>query len=185
MKDKNFLQQKNNEKVLLRMLMDNDNDYNLLTKWYQEEEIYTSFEQRKLNFEEIKKKYYPRTFIDSKNPVYMIEYKNIPIGIIQYKLVESEDKKLYKLSGNHIYEIDIFIGELNQHNKGIGTTAISILSNMLYKEKNAETLVMCPLETNKKAIKCYEKCGFEIKNYFKTKDTVGVVQTYTLMVKEK
>ena len=98
--------------VSIRLLKDIEEDYKLLEKWYQEEEIYSSFEQRKLNNKEIKEKYYPRTLKTAKIPVYMIEYKNKPVGIIQYKLVEKENKKLYKLTGNNIYEIDIFIGEL-------------------------------------------------------------------------
>ena len=50
-------------------------------------------------------------------------------------------------------------------------------------EKKADLLVMCPLKNNIKAISCYKKCGFEIKNYFETKDTIGNKQTYALMVK--
>ena len=170
--------------VKLRLLKNTNDDYKLLEKWYQEEEIYSSFEQRKLNFKEIKDKYYPRTLKNTEIPVYMIEYKEIPVGIIQYKLINSIDKKLYGLNGNNIYEIDIFIGELKEHNKGIGSKAINILSNLLKKEKNAEILVMCPLENNIKAINCYKKCGFYIKGYFDTKDTIGIPQTYALMVKE-
>lgn len=170
--------------VNIRLLEDKAEDYKLLENWYQEEKIYSSFEQRKLNYKEIKEKYYSRTLKTAKIPVYMIEYKNKPVGIIQYKLVEEEDKKLYKLTGNNIYEMDIFIGELKEHNKGIGSKAINIMSNLLKKEKNAEILVMCPLENNIKAINCYKKCGFYIKDYFDTKDTIGIPQTYALMVKE-
>ncbi len=171
--------------VDIRLLKDTDTDYKLLEKWYQEEEIYSSFEQRKLNYKEIKEKYYPRTLKTAKVPVYMIEYKKRPVGIIQYKLVDLEDKELYHLKGNYIYEIDVFIGELNEHNKGIGSSAINKLSEFLYKEKNVELLVMCPLKNNQKAINCYKKCGFYIKDYFDTNDTIGIVQTYALMIKEK
>ena len=48
-------------KLELRQLIDSDEDYKKLEKWYQEEEIYSHFEQRKLNYKEIKEKYYPRT----------------------------------------------------------------------------------------------------------------------------
>ena len=170
--------------VNIRLLKDIEEDYKLLKKWYQEEEIYSSFEQRKLNYKEIKEKYYPRTLKATKIPVYMIEYKDKPVGIIQYKLVDETDKKLYKLTGDNIYELDIFIGELKEHNKGIGSKAINILSKILETEKNAELLVMCPLKSNIKAINCYKKCGFYIKDYFDTKDTIAIPQTYTLMVKE-
>ena len=83
-----------------------------------------------------------------------------------------------------VEKLQNFIGELKEHNKGIGSKAINILSNLLKKEKNAEILVMCPLENNIKAINCYKKCGFYIKDYFNTKDTIGISQTYALMVKE-
>ena len=170
--------------VNIRLLKNDDKDYKLLEKWYQEKEIYSSFEQRKLNYDEIVAKYYPRTFKDSKIPVYIIEYNNIPVGIIQYKLVDLEDKKLYKLIGNNIYEIDIFIGELKEHNKGIGSKAINLLSDYLYTKKEAKLLVMCPLKNNTNAINCYKKCGFKIENYFNTKDTIGTMKTYALMIKK-
>ena len=173
------------DEVNIRLLKDTDADYKLLEKWCQEEEIYSNFEQRILNEQEIKEKYYPRTLKKAKAPVYMIEYKQKPVGIIQYKLVNEEDKKLYQLTGNYIYELDIFIGELKEQNKGIGKRAIDILSEFLDKEKNAQLLVMCPLKSNVKAINCYKKCGFYIKDYLALKDTIGVLQTYALMVKEK
>ena len=77
--------------VNIRLLEDKAEDYKLLENWYQEEEIYSSFEQRKLNYKEIKK-YYSRTLKTSKIPVYMIGLKNKHVIIIQYKLVEEEDK---------------------------------------------------------------------------------------------
>lgn len=62
----------NFDNVILSRLKDDMNDYKLLEKWYQEEEVYLQFEQRKLNFNEVKEKYYPRTLEDTDVPVYMI-----------------------------------------------------------------------------------------------------------------
>ena len=42
---------------------------------------------------------------------------------------------------------------------------------------------MCPLKENKNAIKCYENCGFKIKDFFKTENTIGKTQEFVLMVK--
>jgi len=137
-----------------------------------------------LNFQEIKEKYYPRTLDNTTVPVYLIEYNSIPIGIIQYKLVNEENKKLYGLKNNNIYEIDIFIGEEKYHNKGIGYKSIMIMTKYLFKEKNANLLVMCPLIDNFSAIKCYQKCGFINKGKFTTEDTIGDLQEYILMLKE-
>lgn len=174
-----------NGKIKLRRIENTDSDYKYLENWYQEEEIYSHFEQRKLTFEEIKSKYLPRTIVDAKVPVFMIEYDNIPIGIIQYQLINEENKKLYDLNIDGSYEIDIFIGDLNLHNKGIGKTSIDLITNYLFKEKNAKVLVMCPLKDNYNAINCYKRCGFTIKKEFETEDTIGVNQIFELMVKEK
>lgn len=172
-------------KISLRKLENSSTDYKFLEKWYQEEEVYSHFEQRKLTYEEIKKKYLPRTKENTKVPVYMIEYENNPVGIIQYQLINEKNKKLYGLNIENCYEMDIFIGELNLHNKGIGKTSVDLMSDYLFKEKQADLLVMCPLKDNYNAIKCYRNCGFEIKNEFQTEDTIGTKQVFTLMVKEK
>lgn len=172
-------------KVKIRRLNDCEYDYKMLEKWYQEEEIYSHFEQRKLNYKEIKEKYFSRTLKDAKIPVYMIEYDNMLVGIIQYQLISYENKKLYGIDFNDCYEIDIFIGELNMHNKGIGQKAIMILSEFLFEIKKAKLLVMCPLKENISAIRCYEKCGFKIKRIFKTEDTIGILHEYFLMILEK
>lgn len=169
--------------VILRRLNDNISDYKLLEKWYQNEEVYLQFEQRKLDFQEIKEKYYPRTFEDTIVPVYIIEYNDIPVGIIQYKLVDEENKKLYGLDGDNIYELDIFIGDVEYHKRGIGYESIMLMINYLFKEKRASLLVMCPLKDNLPAIKCYQKCGFISKNKFMTLDTIGTLQEYILMIK--
>ena len=141
----------------LRKLNDSEDDYKILEKWYQEEEIYSHFEQRKLNYKEVKNKYFPRTLKDTKIPVYMIEYDNMPIGIIQYQLINNENKELYNINSNNSYEIDIFIGEL---------------------------VVICPLKDNTSAIRCYEKCNFKINKSFKTEDTIGNLQEYLLMIRK-
>ncbi len=171
--------------VKLRKLIDSDDDYKILEKWYQEEEIYSQFEQRKLTYEEIKNKYLPRTLNSAKVPVFMIEYNNKPIGIIQYQLINDENKKLYSINCDNCYEIDIFIGDLEFHNKGIGRKSINLLTKYLLKEKKANMLVMCPLKNNVSAKKCYEHCGFKTLREFKTEDTIGNLQEYICMIKEK
>ncbi|MDD3341469.1 MAG: GNAT family N-acetyltransferase [Bacilli bacterium] len=170
-------------RIKIRLLCDNDEDYKTLENWYQKEEIYKHFEQRKLTYKEVKNKYLPRTKENAEIPVFMIEYENQPIGIIQYQLVNPENKRLYNITTNNCYEIDIFLGELKLHNKGIGRKSINLLSKYLFNEKQAKLLIMCPLKENIVGIKCYEHCGFKIERYFKTENTIGKMQEYTLMIK--
>ena len=178
---KNNLCSKN---ICLRRLLNIDSDYKLLEKWYKEKEIYSNFEQRILNYKEVVEKYYPRTLLDSKVPVYIIEYEGKPVGIIQYQLINVENEKLYKIENDNSYEIDIFIGELYFHNKGIGAKAIKLLVNYLSEKRNSKIIVMCPLKENISAIRCYEKVGFKINDEFITEDTIGNIQNYIVMILE-
>ena len=171
------------ENVILRLLKNDKSDYELLFKWYQQKEIYSYFEQRILTYDEIVKKYYPRTKLNAKVPVYMIEYNNKPIGIVQYQKIDKESQKLYEIHDNDSYEVDIFIGELKNHNKGIGKESIELICNYLINKKNAKIIVMCPLKSNNKAINCYKKAGFKILKYYKTEDTIGDIQEFVLMVR--
>jgi len=173
-----------NDNVSLRKLCNTEDDYRLLEKWYKEEEIYSHFEQRILNYEEIVKKYYSRTLVDAKVPVFIIEYASKSVGIIQYQIISNDSKKLYNLDNNNSFEIDIFIGELNLHNKGIGSKSVRLMANYLFEEKDADLVVMCPLKENVTAKRCYKKVGFKINGEITTEDTIGNIQKYVVMVWE-
>lgn len=171
--------------IKLRKLKDQEMDYKLLEKWYQEKFVYLYFEQRPLTYNEIQHKYYSRTLDNAQVPVYMIEFNNVPIGIIQYKLVNNDDKERYGLNDDNIYELDIFIGELDYQNKGLGKICINMITNYLFENKSANKIIMCPLKDNIKAIKCYNKCGFNILKEFKDNDTIGNKKEYILMIRER
>lgn len=173
----------NDKNVSLRRLCNNNDDYKLLEKWYQKEYVYLYFEQRMLSFDEIKEKYYNRTLENSDIPVYIIEYDNKPIGIIQYKLLKDNDKKMYDIDLDSVYELDIFIGDSNYHNLGIGKITIDLMCNYLFDNLNAKAIIMCPMENNYRAIRCYEKCIFKKVKTFIMNDTIGNMTNYVLMMR--
>jgi aminoglycoside 6'-N-acetyltransferase len=159
------------DNLYLKRLEDKDEIYLELEKWYKEKEVNKYFEQRELSLNEIKNKYKERTQKTTKVPVFIIEFNSKDIGIIQY--TEKEDK---------VYEIDIFIGDVSLHSKGIGTKVVTYLSNYLLEK--GKKVIMCPLKENKKAIRCYQKSGFKINKEFIDVDTLGNSQKYVEMSKE-
>lgn len=94
----------------------------------------------------------------------LIDYHNIPIGYIQYfslnDLPES-DRQMYHLKKtDNVYGIDLFIGESNYWNQGIGTKLLSAAVNYIFEILQAQKIVIDPHVNNTRAIRCYEKCGF-------------------------
>ena len=70
--------------ISIRLLKDIEEDYKLLEKWYQEEEIHLNFEQRKLNYKEIKEKYYQD---DLNFSIFVLRFKYFFSIIKLYKKV--------------------------------------------------------------------------------------------------
>lgn len=169
----------------LKRLIDSEAIYKKIAKWYEDEEIYNFYEKRSLNYDEVKEKYSKRIKDDSDIISYIINYKKTDIGIIEYRLVSDEFKKIYEVNDNNSYELNIFIGELDYHNKGIGKDCIDIICNYLFKEKKASKIVACPTNDNYNANRCLQKCGFERYKIFEKKDLTGNYRICTLMVKNK
>ena len=167
------------------LLKDEKINYELLYKWCSQEEIYKYFEQRPLSYDEIINKYYPRTLNDTKVVVYIIKYDNKPIGMIQYQKVDDKKNELYGIKLDNAYEIDLFIGELNLHNKSIGQEVINKMCDYLFNEKKSKNIIGSILQENIKSIKCCEKCGFEILKEIKMKDTIGEIRDYYIVIKER
>ena len=167
------------------LLKDEKINYELLYKWCSQEEIYKYFEQRPLSYDEIVDKYYPRTLKDTKIVVYMIEYDKKLVGMIQYQKVDDKKNKLYGINLDNAYEIDLFIGELDLHNKSIGKETIDKMCDYLFNEKKADYIIGSILDENIKSLKCCEKCGFKILKKIRMKDTIGVMQNYYIVIKNK
>jgi aminoglycoside 6'-N-acetyltransferase len=171
-----------NDNIKLRLLKDTELDYKLLYKWYYNPEVYKYFEQRIPTYNEIVEKYSKRTSLTSITPVYIIEYNNIPVGIIQYTKLTNKAKKTYNIIKDG-YEIDIFIGEDDYYHKGIGSNAIKLLIDKL--KQNKTIFVMVPEIENINAIKCYEKVGFKQINTFKESNTIGIIKDKIVMIYDK
>lgn len=64
---------------------------------------------------------------------------------------------------NSVVTIGIFIGDKEYWNKGYGTDALNILIKFIFQQMNIHKIKINVFEYNKRAIKCYEKCGFKIE----------------------
>lgn len=164
--------------VRLLRLRDDPAEYRMLENWCRQEAVYRAFEQRILNYDEICAKYRPRTLPYAACPVYMIERDGVPVGIIQYKRLAPDNE--YGVTAENGIDIDLFIGEENCRGQGIGGKAIRLLMEMCAPD----AAVLCPLASNKPAIRCYEKSGFAAQKMLQMPDTVGEMQTYLVMIKQ-
>lgn len=150
------------EEISIRKMEDTHFDYTLMTKWLSDPEVLFYYEGRDNSFtiERIKEKYSPRILGKESVNSCIVEFNNSPIGYVQY-YYENDKDELGIEGYRNPYGIDVFIGETSYQNKGIGTMALKLLIEYLFKTKNADIILIDPQTWNKRAIKCYEKCGFK------------------------
>ncbi|QSJ14191.1 acetyltransferase [Nostoc sp. UHCC 0702] len=159
-----MLIQKN--EITIRLMQDNTDDYQLMAKWLTDETVLEFYEGRDNSFdlERIIENYQP--LVIGKDPAIpcLVYYHNIPIGYLQYYALNDQpenDRQMYCLEQtDNVYGIDLFIGESNYWNQGIGTKILSAVVNYLFEELEADKIVIDPHVDNTRAIRCYEKCGF-------------------------
>jgi aminoglycoside 6'-N-acetyltransferase len=156
-----------NETILIRKLQDCDADYKLLTKWLSDPTVLEYYEgqSNSFNLDRVKEKFEHRARGESRVNVGVVEYKENPIGFVQYYEITPNEYSEAELIDMHEfkmpYGMDIIIGETDYWNKGIGTEVLQTLIKHLFEHLNVDIIFIDPQTWNKRAIRCYEKCGFK------------------------
>lgn len=97
-------------------------------------------------------KWYERIQESKKDKVFAIQVNKKHIGNISLDNIDSHNKRA---------ELGIMIGDKNYWDKGYGTDAIKTLLSMGFNELNLHKIYLHVFPSNKRALKCYEKCGFK------------------------
>lgn len=170
--------------ITFRCLENSDNEFKQIHKWCENEFVYEWFEQRVLSIDEIIDKYKNKLEKDIQK-LFIIQYKGKDIGLIQlYKFeydIKLDELKNYK----SIYEYDLFIGENEYLSKGIGTDIVNIITETLYSKYLADAIILRPFKRNVRAIKCYEKCNYNLIKEYNGKDTLGNTEVILVLLNTK
>ena len=165
--------------IEFRKFKDEENEYKLIHKWCQNKNVYEYFEQRILSLEEITNKYKNKL---NKQELLIIQCDNKDIGLVQ---IYKYDDNINIGQFNNPYEYDLYIGEEEYLNKGVGTLVVNKVKDMIYSKYNADALVLRPFKKNIRAIKCYQKCGFEITNEYDGTDSLSNKETICVLLNKK
>lgn len=124
-----------------------------LSRWLSDPTVLTFYEGRGNPFtiEKVKKKFFSA---DESIIRCIVEYNGKAIGYVQMYEVE-RDLSIKR------FGMDQFIGESSYWNKGIGTLFISKITTHMTDQFGARVIQVDPQVTNLRAIRCYEKCGFQ------------------------
>ncbi len=102
---------------------------------------------------------------------FVIYSDNKPVGYIQccdldaYYKLNPDGEGVYKNDKAKSFCVDIFIGEEDHLGKGIGSLAVKKFIDVIYDKFDCDQILIDPIASNKAAIRCYEKAGFEFLRY--------------------
>lgn len=146
--------------IVLRELMEEDK-YRLL-KWLTDPQVLQFYEGRDNPYtvSKVETSFFDRNPEESRC---MVIHKDAPIGYIQYYPIGEEERRIYGYSDSQdvIFGMDQFIGETEYWNRGLGTELVILTIERIIREKQASRIVLDPQTWNERAIRCYEKCGFQ------------------------
>ncbi|TAF08970.1 MAG: GNAT family N-acetyltransferase [Nostocales cyanobacterium] len=154
------------DEIKIRPMQDDKHDYLLIETWRSDEKVLQFYGGRDnpYDLQRVIKTYQPR--ILGKEPLIpcIFSYQNIDIGYLQYyelNQLPEHIREMYSLADTtHVYGIDLFIGETQYWNQGIGTKVLSSAIDYIFSQLSAVKIVIDPNVKNFRAIRCYEKCGF-------------------------
>ena len=135
---------------MIRFRALNRGDLPLMHRWLNTPHVVEWWPDEAVALDEIVAKYTPR--IDGLEDVrcFVIVHGDRPIGYIQE----------YPL-GEHSAGIDLFIGEVEFHHRGLGAPIIrQFLNDVVFANPAIESCLIDPAVSNREAIRAYEKAGF-------------------------
>lgn len=139
-------------------------DFPLMLKWLTDSRVLAYYGGRDI-------RYTPETlkahYTEAWDTVYyrvICEYRGRPVGYGQiYKLYgELYEEYQYPQRGETVFATDQFIGEPEYWGRGVGTKYMQTLLAFLEAEEQADAVILDPHKSNTRAIRCYEKAGFQI-----------------------
>ena len=147
--------------ITLRPMEATLSDYRAMQKWFAEEELqqFVWCDEKgegAVSIERIVEKYGGRVKAQTDVFPYFILSEGHAIGFIQYYI---QDEKTIGL--------DMWIGEKEKRSRGYGTDALRQMVDLIHKKHpEVTTLFIDPVVENIRAVKCYEKAGFQNTGVF-------------------
>ncbi|PIQ27853.1 GNAT family N-acetyltransferase [bacterium (Candidatus Blackallbacteria) CG17_big_fil_post_rev_8_21_14_2_50_48_46] len=126
-------------------------DFPLLLKWLKLPHVLEWWNDGDDTLEKVAQHYgTPEAGVERFILIEIKQEKELPLGYFQY----------YQAEAGSI-GIDQFLGSPESLNQGLGTQTIQAFITRIRQEKGPVSILVDPEPENKRAIRCYEKVGFQ------------------------
>ena len=137
-------------------------DFEDMARWLSDEKVLKYYEGRDNPFDlqKVIEKFQPLTTGEDLTTACIIKEKGNSIGYIQFYPVLYETADYHTEKYGRPYGIDLFIGEEECRNRGLGPRIIRLMCSYLFSKCRADVVVSDPRENNLRSVAAFRKAGF-------------------------
>lgn len=141
-----------------------EGDIPLLAGWLSDKAVLEYYEGRDHPFDEqaVREKFFGTDSPGMRR--WILLESSQPVGYLQtYPLTtqECQEELDWSPKTGSVFAMDLFIGLPAKWNQGLGRRFVILARDYLTGELGAGWVVLDPRAENTRAIRCYERCGFE------------------------
>ena len=169
-----------NAAIVLRLMT--ESDLPMLHAWLNRPHIveWWGGEDKRPTLGEVLEHYSPRVLAEQAVVPYIAMLDDEPIGYAQsYTALGSGDGWWEDETDPGVRGIDQSLANPSQLNKGLGTTLVRSLVELLFSDPAVSKIQTDPSPNNHRAIRCYEKAGFAQDKIILTPDGPAVYMVQT------
>jgi aminoglycoside 6'-N-acetyltransferase len=151
----------------IRRMRDEPSDYALVIRWRNEPHVAewwtTDDDPTPTTPERVAEQYGPRTEDAEWVTSCIISLGDRPVGYVQFYPWDSEaetagEMGIAVIAGS--FGLDIFIGEPDVIDRGVGSRVVALLARHLFEARDATAVALLTPVGNSRAHRAYEKAGF-------------------------
>lgn len=152
--------------LAIRRLRPVDEDLLLLVRWRSAPHVRPWWDPDLplLDLEGARAEYLPDMEPGSTTTLCVVEHGGEPIGFVQFYRWADEAAAADEVGipyDDHTWGLDVMIGEGDRVDRGLGSAAVELLCDHLAAERGATAVALTTSVENARAIRAYEKAGFE------------------------
>jgi aminoglycoside 6'-N-acetyltransferase len=160
--------------ITVRPMRDDQDDYALIVRWRARPHVHEWWDpdEPPPTYDQVVQEYGPRARLDGETTSCIIERAGRPIGYVQFYRWASSPEEARAMDvdvDERTFGLDIFIGEPDLIDRGIGTRVVERLCRYLEDERGASGIALTTELANDRAQRAYEKAGFR-----KTKEVLDL-----------
>jgi aminoglycoside 6'-N-acetyltransferase len=175
--------------LAIRRLRDERDDYELLVRWRNEPHVAewwsTDDDPTPTTLDRVIESHGPHADEPWVTDC-IITVDDRPVGYIQFYPWSEEADEMGIPDRDGSYGLDIFIGESDMIDRGVGSRTVALLARHLFEERDATSVALLTPVGNERAHRAYEKAGLrKVEQILDTDVVNGVRRMSWLMILDR